>query len=87
MALTVATFGGDERISGRELVERIDKAPENFNPNALFRPVVQDYLLPTLVYTGGAAEIAYFAQAAVVYEKLLDGHADSATVFGNSARA
>jgi bacillithiol synthase len=62
---------GDEKISGRELVERIDKAPENFNPNALFRPVVQDYLLPTLVYTGGAAEIAYFAQAAVVYEKLL----------------
>ena len=37
----------------------------------LFRPVVQDYLLPTLVYTGGAAEVAYFAQAAVVYEKLL----------------
>jgi uncharacterized protein YllA (UPF0747 family) len=33
--------------------------------------VVQDYLLPTLVYTGGAAEVAYFAQAAVVYEKLL----------------
>jgi uncharacterized protein YllA (UPF0747 family) len=33
--------------------------------------VVQDYLLPTLVYTGGAAEVAYFAQAGVVYEKLL----------------
>jgi uncharacterized protein YllA (UPF0747 family) len=32
---------------------------------------VQDFLLPTLVYTGGAAEVAYFAQAAVVYEKLL----------------
>jgi uncharacterized protein YllA (UPF0747 family) len=27
--------------------------------------------LPTLAYTGGPAEIAYFAQAAVVYEKLL----------------
>jgi uncharacterized protein YllA (UPF0747 family) len=37
----------------------------------LLRPVVQDYLLPTLVYTGGAAEVAYFAQVAVVYEKLL----------------
>jgi uncharacterized protein YllA (UPF0747 family) len=33
--------------------------------------VVQDYLLPTLAYTGGPAECAYFAQAAVVYEKLL----------------
>jgi bacillithiol biosynthesis cysteine-adding enzyme BshC len=62
---------GEERISSKELVERIEETPETFSPNALFRPVVQDYLLPTLVYTGGAAEIAYFAQAAVVYEKLL----------------
>jgi bacillithiol synthase len=62
---------GEERSSPEELVERIEEAPETFSPNALFRPVVQDYLLPTLVYTGGAAEVAYFAQAAVVYEKLL----------------
>jgi bacillithiol biosynthesis cysteine-adding enzyme BshC len=61
---------GAERSSSKELVERIEEAPETFSPNALFRPVVQDYLLPTLVYTGGAAEVAYFAQAAVVYEKL-----------------
>jgi len=62
---------GEGRISSKELVERIVEAPETFSPNAIFRPVVQDYLLPTLVYTGGAAEVAYFAQAAVVYEKLL----------------
>jgi bacillithiol biosynthesis cysteine-adding enzyme BshC len=62
---------GEERSSSKELVERIEETPETFSPNAIFRPVVQDYLLPTLVYTGGAAEVAYFAQAAVVYEKLL----------------
>jgi bacillithiol synthase len=62
---------GEERISSKELVDRIEAAPEKFNPNVLLRPVVQDYLLPTLVYTGGAAEVAYFAQVAVVYEKLL----------------
>src|SRR5208282_6075987 len=62
---------GEERISRQQLLDRIDEAPETFNPNVLLRPVVQDYLLPTLVYTGGAAEVAYFAQAAVVYEKLL----------------
>jgi len=62
---------GEERSSSKELVARIEETPETFSPNAIFRPVVQDYLLPTLVYTGGAAEVAYFAQAAVVYEKLL----------------
>jgi bacillithiol biosynthesis cysteine-adding enzyme BshC len=62
---------GEERISSHELLDRIEADPEKFNPNALFRPVVQDYLLPTLVYAGGPAEVAYFAQAAVVYEKLL----------------
>jgi bacillithiol biosynthesis cysteine-adding enzyme BshC len=62
---------GEERISRKELLDRIEAAPEKFNPNVLLRPVVQDYLLPTLVYTGGAAEVAYFAQAGVVYEKLL----------------
>ena len=62
---------GEERSSSNELVERIEEAPATFSPNALFRPVVQDFLLPTLVYTGGAAEVAYFAQAAVVYERLL----------------
>jgi len=62
---------GEERIASKELVEKIEQAPEKFNPNVLLRPVVQDYLLPTLVYTGGAAEVAYFAQVAVVYEKLL----------------
>jgi bacillithiol synthase len=62
---------GEERSSQEELLGRIQAAPEKFNPNVLLRPVVQDYLLPTLVYTGGAAEVAYFAQVAVVYEKLL----------------
>ena len=62
---------GEERVSTAELLDRIEAKPEEFNPNVLLRPVIQDYLLPTLAYTGGAAEVAYFAQVAVVYEKLL----------------
>lgn len=62
---------GEERVSAQQLLALIEAAPEKFSPNVLLRPVVQDYLLPTLVYTGGAAEVAYFAQAAVVYEELL----------------
>ncbi|MDR3747282.1 MAG: bacillithiol biosynthesis cysteine-adding enzyme BshC [Acidobacteriota bacterium] len=62
---------GKERIAGEDLEWRIAKEPENFSANVLLRPVLQDYLLPTLAYIGGPAEIAYFAQAAVVYQKLL----------------
>jgi uncharacterized protein YllA (UPF0747 family) len=60
-----------EKLSAAELLERIAKTPEKFSPNVLLRPIVQDFLLPTLVYAGGAAEAAYFAQAGVVYEKIL----------------
>ncbi|MGC1977049.1 MAG: bacillithiol biosynthesis cysteine-adding enzyme BshC [Candidatus Sulfotelmatobacter sp.] len=62
---------GAEKISSSELLDRISSAPENFSPNVLLRPVVQDYLLPTLAYTGGAAEAAYFAQVGAVYEKII----------------
>ena len=60
-----------EKISRAELLSRVESAPELFTPNVLLRPVVEDYLLPTLAYTGGAAEAAYFAQAGVVYQALL----------------
>ncbi|MGO9519254.1 MAG: bacillithiol biosynthesis cysteine-adding enzyme BshC [Candidatus Korobacteraceae bacterium] len=62
---------GTERLSGEEMEQRLAAAPENFSANVLLRPVLQDYWLPTLAYIGGPAEVAYFAQAAVLYEKLL----------------
>jgi bacillithiol synthase len=62
---------GREVVSGDELQRRVEAAPENFSANVLLRPVLQDYWLPTLAYIGGPAEVAYFAQASVVYEKLL----------------
>jgi uncharacterized protein YllA (UPF0747 family) len=44
---------------------------EKISPNALLRPVMQDYLLPTVSYVGGPSEIAYMAQGQVLYRKLL----------------
>ncbi|HZR66333.1 MAG TPA: bacillithiol biosynthesis cysteine-adding enzyme BshC [Terriglobales bacterium] len=62
---------GDEKFSSSQLADLASSTPQVFSPNVLLRPVVQDYLLPTLAYVGGAAEVAYFAQGGVVYEKLL----------------
>jgi bacillithiol biosynthesis cysteine-adding enzyme BshC len=52
-------------------LDRIEAFPEQFSPNALLRPVLQDFLLPTVAYFGGPAEIAYYAQSEVLYKKLL----------------
>src|SRR6266436_3644290 len=66
------TFQAGEKSWTRdELVHRTHTEPENFSPNALFRPVVQDYLLPTAAYIAGPAEISYFAQSEVAYRHLL----------------
>ncbi|MGB7281439.1 MAG: bacillithiol biosynthesis cysteine-adding enzyme BshC [Candidatus Acidiferrum sp.] len=71
------TFSGGKFVCGEqswgkeELVRAVEAEPENFSPNALLRPVLQDYLLPTAAYIAGPAEIAYFAQAEVIYKKLL----------------
>jgi bacillithiol biosynthesis cysteine-adding enzyme BshC len=61
---------GAQEFSSQDLKALAQSSPQTFSPNVLLRPVVQDYLLPTLAYVGGAAEVAYFAQVGVVYELL-----------------
>jgi bacillithiol synthase len=60
----------DKAYSAEELSNLASIEPERFSPNVTLRAVVQDYLLPTIAYCGGAAEIAYFAQTAEVYRIL-----------------
>jgi bacillithiol synthase len=60
----------DEEYSTQELATLALKEPTRFSPNVTLRAVVQDYLLPTIAYYGGSAEIAYFAQTAEAYRVL-----------------
>jgi bacillithiol biosynthesis cysteine-adding enzyme BshC len=65
---------GGRRVSlknGRYSTEQLAEMAEQLSPNALLRPVVQDYLLPTAAYIGGPAELAYLAQSQVLYAALL----------------
>ncbi|MEP7213612.1 MAG: bacillithiol biosynthesis cysteine-adding enzyme BshC [Acidobacteriota bacterium] len=54
-----------------ELEQIAMQSPESFSPGVMLRPVVQDYLFPTVCYFGGGAEIAYFAQNSEAY-RILD---------------
>lgn len=62
--------GDGEEYSADELANWALRAPERFSPNVTLRSVVQDFLLPTIAYYGGSAEIAYFAQTSEVYRIL-----------------
>jgi len=62
---------GNASFSPEEILAAIEERPEDFSPNALLRPVMQDMLLPTAAYIGGPAEVAYMAQAQIVYKQLL----------------
>jgi bacillithiol synthase len=62
---------GSRSYTTAELLAILETEPERLSPNALLRPVFQDLILPTAAYVGGPAEIAYFAQSAVVYEQVL----------------
>ena len=66
-----STKQSEQTFTVEELSSLALSEPERFSPNVTLRAVVQDYLLPTIAYYGGAAEIAYFAQTGEVY-RLLD---------------
>ena len=62
---------GRQSYTTADLLGILEEAPERISPNALLRPVFQDTVLPTAAYVGGPSEVAYFAQSAVLYERIL----------------
>jgi bacillithiol biosynthesis cysteine-adding enzyme BshC len=62
---------GRQSYSTAELLGILQAEPERISPSALLRPLFQDYLFSSSAIVGGPAEIAYFAQSAVLYERIL----------------
>ena len=73
--LPIRARNGDFSVSRHsfslsELTDLLTHSPADFSANVLLRPVIQDALLSTVSYVGGPSEIAYLAQASVVYDRL-----------------
>lgn len=59
---------GAEFFSRDEMEAKIRSKPECVSPNALLRPLYQEWVLPNVAYVGGPGEIAYWLQLKPVFE-------------------
>jgi bacillithiol biosynthesis cysteine-adding enzyme BshC len=71
---------GAHVYSSQDLLKVLATEPERLSPNALLRPVFQDAILPTAAYIGGPAEVAYFAQSQVLYERIFASNGEPGRV-------
>ena len=89
---TLRRQNGNYIAGGRIIAPaEIESRADHLSPNALLRPVVQDFILPTIAYVGGPAELAYLAQSEVIYRQLLGRqpialHRAGFTVFDSHSR-
>jgi bacillithiol biosynthesis cysteine-adding enzyme BshC len=62
--------GTRQHLSKEEVHAAVETNPERFSPNVVLRPLCQDWLLPTVAYVAGPAEIAYFGQLKPLYHEI-----------------
>ena len=58
---------GDNTYTREDLLACVRRSPQEFSPNVLLRPLVQDTLFPTVCYVAGPSELAYLGQLRGVY--------------------
>ena len=67
---TYIVLNTDLTFSENEILDELEKHPDRFSPNVVFRPVYQEAVLPNLAYIGGPGELAYWLQLKNNFENL-----------------
>ncbi|MED4966574.1 bacillithiol biosynthesis cysteine-adding enzyme BshC [Heyndrickxia coagulans] len=62
--------GGIPFFTEEALLALCAKSPERLSNNVVTRPLMQEWLFPTLAFIGGPGEIAYWAELKRVFEEL-----------------
>jgi len=55
-------------LSKEEFLEQVRQEPQRWSPNVILRPILQDFLFPTIGVVLGPNELSYFAQLKGTYE-------------------
>ncbi len=56
------------QFSRDQILAELREYPGRFSPNVILRPLLQEALLPNIVFVGGGAEIAYWLELKPVFE-------------------
>lgn len=66
----VFTTKRGHRFTEDELLTEIEAHPERFSNNVVSRPLMQDFLFPTVGYVAGPGEIAYWLQLRPLFHEM-----------------
>ncbi|KEK25848.1 bacillithiol biosynthesis cysteine-adding enzyme BshC [Bacillus gaemokensis] len=61
---------GAYSFSYEELIAEMERSPERFSNNVVTRPLMQEFVFPTLAFIGGPGEIAYWSELQQVFHVL-----------------
>lgn len=59
--------GTNKRFSESALMKELDDHPERFSPNVILRGVLQETILPNVLFVGGGGELAYWMELKDVF--------------------
>jgi bacillithiol synthase len=55
-------------FSREGIISEIENHPERFSPNVIFRPLLQEMILPNLAFIGGVGELSYWLELKPLFE-------------------